>query len=775
MREIVPSEDEGTAALQSMRQQHSSLFESVGRLVVRYRYLVVVFWIVAAILSVKLLPSLSSVSNNNNSSFLPKNTPSLAAARLAAPFERGTLPSAALVAASMAGPLTAADQLAVSHVEAAIRRVTGVVVVTDQGTSGDGVARKAAVALSSKLGFGSGADTLVSNIRATFGRVPHPSTLSFYLTGEVPTSVDNQKSSNKTLRNIQLFSVLFILVLLLVVFRSVLAPVLTLLPPVLVLVLAGPVVAEASKVGVPVSPITQILLSVLILGAGTDYGLFLVFRVREELRRGLAPQEAVIQALSRIGETITFSAATVIAAMLCLLLATFGFYYGLGPALAIGIGIMLLAGLTLTPAILAILGRTAFWPSDVRPGRARIGLWGRIAGNIVRYPAATLAAGILVFGGLAVAALHYAPEGFTQNGSTAGNSQSAQGTNVISAHYPAAQANPNNLLFAYATPVWQNTVVLEQATNLLRAQHVLRSISGPLDPNGSALSPSQLARLHQVLGQALLLPPVPPAGIAVSPKLYNAYRSTSQFVSADGRAVQFYATLRAGAADTRAAMQATPSVRKVVGTVAARTRAVADGVAGEAAISYDISNASTTDLQRIVPVVLIAIAILLAIVLRSLIAPLYLIASVGLSYLAALGLAVVVFMGLGHGPGLNFILPFFMFIFLMALGEDYNILVMTRIREEAHHGSLTDAVTRAINATGGTVTSAGMVLAGTFMVLAFVGSGQIQQIGFSIAAGILMDTFLVRTLLIPSTVSLLGRWNWWPSHLTQEPALDTGA
>jgi len=166
-----------------------------------------------------------------------------------------------------------------------------------------------------------------------------------------------------------------------------------------------------------------------------------------------------------------------------------------------------------------------------------------------------------------------------------------------------------------------------------------------------------------------------------------------------------------------------------------------------------------------VPVVLLAIAILLSVVLRSLIAPIYLIISVGLSYLAALGLAVVVFEGIGHGPGLNFILPFFMFIFLMALGSDYNILVMMRIREEAHDGPLPEAVARAVAATGGTVTSAGMILAGTFGVLTISGSGQIQQIGFSIAAGILMDTFLVRTLLIPSTVVLMGRWNWWPSRL----------
>jgi RND superfamily putative drug exporter len=166
--------------------------------------------------------------------------------------------------------------------------------------------------------------------------------------------------------------------------------------------------------------------------------------------------------------------------------------------------------------------------------------------------------------------------------------------------------------------------------------------------------------------------------------------------------------------------------------------------------------------------VLIVIAILLAIVLRSLVAPWYLIASVGLSYLAALGLAVVVFMGIGGGAGLNFVLPFFMFIFIMALGSDYNILVMTRIREEAQQYDLRTAVAHAINATGGTVTSAGLILAGSFAVLTIAGGGQIQQIGFSIAAGILMDTFLIRTLLIPSLVVIIGRWNWWPSALSRE-------
>ena len=154
--------------------------------------------------------------------------------------------------------------------------------------------------------------------------------------------------------------------------------------------------------------------------------------------------------------------------------------------------------------------------------------------------------------------------------------------------------------------------------------------------------------------------------------------------------------------------------------------------------------------------------------LRSLIAPIYLVISVGLSYLASLGLAVLVFEFMGGQDGINFVLPFFMFIFIMALGQDYNILVMTRIREEAHHAPIRVAVKRAVEATGTTVTSAGLILAGTFGVLTATGNTQVQEIGLGLAAGILLDTFLVRTLLVPSVVVLLGRWNWWPSKLSDE-------
>ena len=246
-------------------------------------------------------------------------------------------------------------------------------------------------------------------------------------------------------------------------------------------------------------------------------------------------------------------------------------------------------------------------------------------------------------------------------------------------------------------------------------------------------------------------------------------------MSADGETISFATSLVAGNPTTTAAARAIPAVRADAARAAAAAGASASGVTGQAAFTYDVAQLSDSDLRTVIPIAIAVIAILLAVVMRSLIAPLYLIVSVVLSYFSALGLTVLVFIRAAGQPGLTFILPFLLFMFLLALGEDYNILVMTRIREEAHRLPLREAVSRALNVTGTTVTSAGLVLAGTFGVLAVVGSGSagmqnvrtIVDVGVGLALGILMDTFLVRTLLVPSAAVLIGRWNWWPSRLSR--------
>jgi RND superfamily putative drug exporter len=397
----------------------------------------------------------------------------------------------------------------------------------------------------------------------------------------------------------------------------------------------------------------------------------------------------------------------------------------------------------------------------------------------VAHPAPTLLAGLVFFGGLAIGVTGYKGAGFGGNTAAPAGSDSAAGQALLTKYFPQASANPTNLIFRLATPVWDDAGVLGTGMSALTSSPLFTHVTGPLNPVGFTLTPAQYAGLHSALGPAQKLSPTPPKTGPIPAAAYQLYRATANYVSADGETIQFSVGLAAGDPGHTRAMNAVPSVRAETTRVASAMHATASGVAGMAPALYDISSISNHDLKKIVPIAILVIGMLLAIVLRSLVAPLYLIVSVGVSYLAALGLAALLFIDLGGADGLVFFLPFLMFIFLLALGEDYNILVMTRIREEAHKLSLRDAVSRAIAVTGTTVTSAGLVLAGTFLVLTLVAGGsggeQIRDIGLSLALGILMDTFLVRTLLVPSTVVLLGRWNWWPSTLeVDEPDVPAG-
>ncbi|MDA8314268.1 MAG: MMPL family transporter [Actinomycetota bacterium] len=746
-------------------------FTRLARAVVRFRVLVVLAWVVLAILATKTLPSMTSEVNNNNSQFLPASAPSERAAALAAPLLGNTTGDSQIlvVSSTRRGVLTAADQRAIEAQVTSLRQVPGALKVVEAKVSPSDAAAEVAMTASVSASDISAQKTLVDRVQAAVGHDPAPPGLEVHLAGPVATNVANQKSSDKTGGRIEGLSFLLIIVLLLIIFRAPLAALVTLIPPGFALLVSFRFIGGLGAHGLQISEITDILLIVLMLGAGTDYGLFLVFRVREALRDGKDPQDAVVHALVRVGESISASAGTVILALLTLLFATFGIYHDLGIPLAVGMAVMLLAGLTLLPALLAIFGRAAFWPTRVVAGDDRHGWWGRVAGRLVQRPAVTLGIGVIVFLGLASAALGYHSAGFGGATTAPAGTSVAKGNAILAAEFPHSAANPANLVLAYRASVWRDPSPLESAQRSLTASRQFKALSGPLDPNGTTITPAQLSALHAELGPPAALPAVEPPGGHVPLSLYNAYRAEAIYVSANGRIVQFEASLAAGGQQSTAAMNATPEIRSVLADAASRSGARASGVAGEAAALYDVSSASNHDLLHVIPIAIVAIGILLALVLRSAVAPLYLIVSVALSYFAALGLATLVFIDLVGDSGLTFILPFLMFVFLLALGEDYNILVMTRIREEAHQRSLRAAVVEAVGKTGPTVTSAGIILAGSFAVIGFAGGGpggsQIRAIGFGLAIGILMDTFLVRTLLVPSVVSLLGRWNWWPASL----------
>ncbi len=748
-----------------------AIFGGIGAFAVKFRWVVIAAWLVAAIAVPKFLPSLNSVTQGNNSAFLPASAPSEKAAQLASPFGSPNLVPIPVVAAVSQGTLTAADTAWLATLAQDLSTVPTVIKVHDLGRSADQQADQLQVLSDVGGGDAAGQTTLVDNLRATIARAHSPTGLQVHLAGDLAINVDQQAKSGATGNEVELLSVVFILILLLLIFRSALAPFITLIPAFFAVAISGPLVGEAAHAGLKVSQIAQLLLIVLVLGAGTDYGLFLVFRVREQLRNGVDTKEAVVSSVTRVGETITFSAATVIAALLSLLVATFQIYSELGIPLAIGIGTMLLAGLTLLPALLAVFGRAAFWPSKTRQGTGQAGLWGRIAARVVRRPAIPLAIGVVALGVLAIFVGGYKPGGFGGAITAPAGTDSATGTALLNKHFPASSANPTNLVYRLSQPVWDDPAPIAAATSQLAASGLFTGVTGPLNPAGVTLTGAQYTQLHTTLGNAAALPAVP-TQTSVPVAGYEAYRATAQYVSPDGRTIQFQTGLKAGDPSTSSAMNAVPSIRTEAATVARTLGASAYGVGGEAPAFYDISQISDSDLAHVVPVAIIVIGLLLCLVMRSLIAPIYLIASVALSFFAALGLSVLLFIKIGGDSGLTFILPFLMFIFLLALGEDYNILVMSRIREEAHHLPLRDAVSKAIGVTGTTVTSAGLVLAGTFSVFAIVGGrgsggSQIRDVGIGLALGVLMDTFIVRTVLVPCIVILLGRWNWWPAALSR--------
>ena len=585
-----------------------AFFSGLGRFTVKYRWIVLVVWLLGTGIAVKSLPSLASQVTNDNTKFLPSNAPDVKAANLAAVLVGKENSSPIIVvAARPAGTIDAADIAVLQQVgrEAlALPNVHRVLPVTPSP------GRHAALiqVLADVQGFTlDKAKTAVNQMQHLIDSVRAPPGLHLSLAGQTVDAVAQNAASKTTGNQTQGLSVVFILILLFLIFRSLLAPFVTLLPAVVVLALAGSIIGELGAHGLKISEVTQLLLIVLLLGAGTDYGLFLVFRVREGIRDGLEPKAAVSLAVSRVGESIAASAGTVIFALLSLLLASFGIYHDLGIPLAIGIATMLLAGLTLLPALLAILGRAVFWPSIPKAGDRQGGWWGRVAGRIVSRPVPTLVVGLVIFGALAVGAVTYSPSGFGGATKAPAGTAAARGDAQLAAYFPQSSANPTNLIFVYRQSVWQHPGVLLADQGRLERSKLFRKLVGPLDPASSPLSTSELTRLHSELGNPRALPLLPPARVHVPLLAYIAYKAEAQFISSNGHVVQFQGGLAVGDPGGSAALNEVPQLRSIVAATARATGASENGVAGEAPALYDISSTSDGDLIHIIPIAVLAI------------------------------------------------------------------------------------------------------------------------------------------------------------------------
>jgi RND superfamily putative drug exporter len=545
----------------------------------------------------------------------------------------------------------------------------------------------------------------VDDIRAA--AQDRPDGLSMHVTGPVGFAADSSEAFSGLDGKLLYSAVGVVVVILLLTYRS---PVLWLIP----VVSAGTALFVAQAViyflakddTLTVNAQSSGILTVIVFGAGTDYALLLVARYREELRRHEDRHEAMAFALHRAGPAIFASGATVIAGMLCLLVATMNSTKGLGPVAAIGIAIGLLVMLTLLPALLVVCGRWIFWP--VRPSygsvdHTRDGLWARIGRRIARAPRRTWVVTSVLLAVASLGILQLNATGLQNKDSFYTTPESVVGEQVLARHFPAGAGSP--------------VMVLANADQAAAVATTLKSVEG--------------------------------------------VASVADPVTRGGRSL-INATLTA-APDSDAATTSIDRIRAAIADVPG-----ADAIAGgDTATRADTLRASADDNLRIIPLILGVVLLILVLLLRAVTAPLILIGTVVLSYGAALGLSALIFRHVLGFAGADSSLPLFVFVFLVALGIDYNIFLMTRVHEEAKEIGTRRGALAGLAATGGVITSAGLVLAGTFAVLATLPVVTFAEIGFAVALGVLLDTLVVRSVLVTAlNLDVRGRM-WWPSELAR--------
>ncbi|MGW5397628.1 MMPL family transporter [Streptomyces sp. NPDC003952] len=509
-----------------------------------------------------------------------------------------------------------------------------------------------------------------------------------------------------------------VLLILLLVYRSLLLPLVIIIGAVFALGLACAIVYVLADHGiVRVDGQVQGILSILVIGAATDYALLLTARFREELQAGPDDRFAAVRAaLRRSAGPITASAGTVALGLLALLLSDLTNNRALGPVGAIGIVCAVLSTLTFLPAVLVLLGRAAYWPARI--GRtaedgAGHGIWKSVAALVDRAPRKVWALSLAALLACAAFAPTLNARGVPLDEIFVHDAPSVAAQQTLSAHFPGGSGNP--------------AVVIADAGRL---DQVVRAAE----------------RTEGVAAVTPFTAPGPPGGAPLV---------------ADGR-VRLDATL-AAPSDSTAAQQTVVRLREAV-------HAVPDAnavVGGYSAQQYDTQRTAEQDRMLIIPVVLVIILVILIGLLRSVLMPVLLVATVALSFVATLGISAVVFQQILGFSGTDSSVPLYGFVFLVALGVDYNIFLMTRVREESLLHGTRQGVLRGLVATGGVITSAGVVLAATFAALGVIPLAFMLQIAFIVAFGVLLDTLLVRSLLVPALVRDIGPAAWWPGVLSR--------
>jgi RND superfamily putative drug exporter len=694
------------------------VFAGIGRAVVRHPVWVIIAWVVAAAAIIGFAPKLQSTSDE--ASFLPTHYESIQAMDL----QQKAFPQAATPAAIIVferadgGKLTANDSGNVASVAQSLsaQHISDVTAVQAAPASANKLIQIIAVQMPQQTNPNDKSQTnAVQALRTALQDQVHRTDLKAGITGTAAQALDSQSSGDRATKIIAIATVGLILILLLIIFRS---PIIALLPIVTIGVvsqIATGLIGWANQAfNLKTDSSVSAFLIVVLFGVGTDYILFLMFRYRERLRAGEDPKTAMISAVTRVGEAIASAAGAVIIAFLALTLSTLGLFKSLGPALAIAVATTLLAGLTLIPAVVSLLGTKVFWPSSGwkrEPTGARFAAIGRSLG---RRPAVYAGASGAVLVILAVFALGFHPNFDLTGGSTASASESTVWSTELLKGLPAGATEPSDVYVRSA--------------------------------DGSALDPAAL----------------------------SAYRDKLAAVDGVGQVAPPVLSPDKTVADLQVTLASNPQSRAALATVRGPLRDVAHAdapanttayVGGITSVFVDIQAAVNHDYLVVFPVAAILIMIILGLLLRSLVAPWYLMISVGLGFAATLGATVLIFQHVQGEPGLIFILPVIMYLFVVALGTDYNILMIARLREEAREGrSPRDAAAMAVRHAGPTVAAAGLILAGTFASLMLAGNSLLTQMGFAISCGIAVVAFVMAMFLTPALTALIGRAAWWPGH-----------
>jgi RND superfamily putative drug exporter len=689
----------------------------------RSKWVILVVWIVAVFAVFPLGSKLTDKTTDDTQSFLPASAESTKVVKsLDEDFDQGETDDA-IVVYQRDGGLTAADQQKIradaEKIQAAgpdkIRLVGTPQIPFTPGAPPGLVSKNGDVATavySTPTDFDKEADwgQAIRDITDT-----DTGGMQVYVTGGVGFNTDANDVFSNIDTKLLLATVTLVLVLLGAIYRSVLVALTPLIVVFFAYTLAQAFVYLLAESGATVSTNATSILIVLMFGVGTDYCLLLVSRYREELRRIDDKHEAMARAVRRAGPAILASGMTVALAMLVLALADNKGTSSLGPVFAIGVACALIAGLTLLPALLTIFGRRGFWPrrsvvayDPAHAERESGGLWRRFGDRVLQRPAhALIVTGVVFIAGsfgLLAYKVDYSTTSFFKH-----SVESVEGFDVLRGAFPAGTLAPTTVL---------------------------------VESDSEQVTPAEIS------GIARRIEAVP--GVAVARD--TGIRSTN------GQIGQIDAVLSSDPLD-KSGLDIVPRIRDAVADIPNATVLVG----GTSAINYDVDQANQHDLEIIAPLALVVMAVILAILLQALVAPLVLLASVVLSFACTLGISILFIRYVVGDAGFDSSIPIFAFIFLVALGIDYTIFLMARVREEARRHGTREGMLRALSATGPVITSAGVILAGTFSVLMTLPVSFTFDLGFMVALGILLDTFIVRTIMVPAAVEVIGDKIWWPS------------